>query len=322
MVQDGTHAQLAAEQGSIYQKVVAEHEKSKAKEDASKQESVADADASVAKIDALAKDTASAGLKRQGTIKTETISAKDVTDKDPVAIAKLVDAEKLRIEYEDQVIENMDDILNPKKQDATFNKEMSKYAKPQGLIIAGCLLSVLVGAAATMFGWFIMEVMTIINIEPLLGNSALDEATPWIGVMAGVSCILFIAKGGAGMTLAIVANNIIKTVREELYENIIRKDIGWHDQRDNSSGIMTSTLASDVQLLNGVSSDGLAIQIEGFSAVLAAIIAGFVFSWPMTLVGLGIIPLIMICGAIVQKADNEAMMGLEEKTTDEDIGDD
>ena len=85
---------------------------------------------------------------------------------------------------------------------------------------------------------------------------------------------------------------------------------------------MTSTLASDVQLLNGVSSDGLAIQIEGFSAVLAAIIAGFIFSWPMTLVGLGIIPLIMICASIVAKADNEAMMGIEEKTTDEDIGDD
>ena len=153
----------------------------------------------------------------------------------------------------------MDDILNPKKQDSTFGKEMQKYAKPQGLIIAGILFSVLTGAAATMFGWFIMEVMTIINTEPLNGGSALDESAIWIVIMAIVSVVLFIAKGGAGMTLSVVANNIIKTVREELYENIIRKDIGWHDQRDNSSGIMTSTLASDVQLLNGVSSEGLAI---------------------------------------------------------------
>lgn len=36
----------------------------------------------------------------------------------------------------------------------------------------------------------------------------------------------------------------------------MRKDIGWHDNRENGSGIITSTLASDVQLLAGVSAEG------------------------------------------------------------------
>lgn len=103
---------------------------------------------------------------------------------------------------------------------------------------------------------------------------------------------------------------------------IIRKDIGWHDLRDNSAGIMTSTLASDVQLLSGISSDGVSVQIEAFSALATALIGGFIFSWPMTLVGLAVVPLIGICGFIVAKADNEAMMNVKEKTTDDDVSND
>lgn len=43
-----------------------------------------------------------------------------------------------------------------------------------------------------------------------------------------------------------LGNNIIGGVRKELYESVLRKEIGWHDNRDNSSGVVTSTLASDV----------------------------------------------------------------------------
>ena len=57
---------------------------------------------------------------------------------------------------------------------------------------------------------------------------------------------IFLTKGIASTLLSKVSENITSSVRTDLYENIIRKDIGWHDHRENSSGIMTGTLASDV----------------------------------------------------------------------------
>ena len=216
----------------------------------------------------------------------------------------------------------MDDILNEKKQDNYFKAEMKRYAKPTWKILLGCIFAAIVGSCATLFGWMIMEVMNDMNVAPLEGKSALDEAAVWLIIMALQGVILLIAKGAAGIFLSNVAENIVKSVREDLYEMIIRKDIGWHDLRDNSAGIMTSTLASDVQLLSGISSDGVSVQIEAFSALLTALIGGFIFSWPMTLVGLAVVPLIGICGFIVAKADNEAMMNVKEKTTDDDVSDD
>lgn len=185
----------------------------------------------------------------------------------------------------------------------------------------GMLMAVIVGAVSTMFGWMITEVMFEQNEAPLLGKSALEECAIWLIIMVAQSFALLFSKSFSGIWLSNVTQNLIMGIREELYENIMRKDIGWHDMRDNSASIMTSTLASDVQLLNGMSAEGKAIGIEAMAAMLTSIIAGAIFSWPMTLVGVGITPLILIFGAIAQKADNEAMMGQEDKTTDEDVTD-
>ena len=71
------------------------------------------------------------------------------------------------------------------------------------------------------------------------------------------SCAIFVSKSIGQVFLSKVSENITSSVRRDLYTSIIHKDIGWHDHRENSSGIMTGTLSSDVQLLNGVSSEGM-----------------------------------------------------------------
>jgi len=73
-----------------------------------------------------------------------------------------------------------------------------------------------------------------------------SDAYPWIATMAIGSILIWIFKGGSAVFLAEVASNVTMSVRQDLYESVVRKDIGWHDHRVNSSGVLTSTLASDV----------------------------------------------------------------------------
>ena len=44
-----------------------------------------------------------------------------------------------------------------------------------------------------------------------------------------------------------------------------------------------------------------------------------IFSWPMLLVGLAITPLILICGVIQQKADQENMMDMKQEKGSDDL---
>ena len=216
----------------------------------------------------------------------------------------------------------MGDLLDPAKADSAFRKRMGKYANPGWQIAVGCLLVCGVGIVAPSYGWFIMESMTEMNVAAFSGESAVDAIMQWFIIMLVCAFFLLLTKGSSNIFLSRVAENITLGVRQDLYKSIISKEIGWHDDRENSSGVMTATLASDVQLLNGVSSDGLAVQVEAMVAVLYGLIFAFVWSWPMALVGIGVLPFILIAGFIAAKADNQNMMGMEERESSDDKTDD
>lgn len=90
-------------------------------------------------------------------------------------------------------------------------------------------------------------------------------------------------------------------VRHSLYNSIIKKAVGWFDSRDNAAGILTSVLASEAQVLNGASTEGVAIIIESTFAMACGIALGFAFTWRLTLVALGLVPFVMFGGSINAK---------------------
>ena len=161
-------------------------------------------------------------------------------------------------------------------------------------------------------------------VENLFGldTSPIDETLPWCGWMIFGCVVISVTKAVSMILLSYVSENIVAGVRSDMYEAVLRKDIGWHDDRFNSAGVMTATLASDVQLLNGVSSEGMSIQIEAMIAVLSAMIMAFIFSWPMALCCIGILPFIMVAGTIAAKADNENMLNIEEAKGTDEVSDD
>lgn len=208
---------------------------------------------------------------------------------------------------------------------------MAKYAKPASTIIFGMIATAIFGIVSPMYGWFIMEAMNGMNegyqekiafdagLIESAGEGIFDRALPWCIIMLIGAFVIFVFKSLGAVLLSRVSENITSSVRQDLYESIIRKDIGWHDHRENSAGIMTGTLASDVQLLNGVSSEGLGANIEAGVAALTGSVMAFIFSWPLALCAIGILPIFLVCGVIEQKADQENMMNMESAEGSEDM---
>lgn len=225
------------------------------------------------------------------------------------------EAEKIRIADEAKIVESLDHITNPKKASKTFRTNLARFTN-NTVVFFGCLFTFFVGIICPLYGWFIMECMTRMNIAAYAGTSVTDATTPYVLAMFGSAVLLFFVKSASMILLSRVAEKIVQGVRKDLYQSILRKNIGWHDDRDNSSGVMTATLSSDVQLLNGVSSDGIAVAVEAGTALLFGVSFAFYWSWPMALVCIGTIPVIMIGGAIAAKADNSSL-GVEEETSGE-----
>lgn len=52
----------------------------------------------------------------------------------------------------------------------------------------------------------------------------------------------FISK----LAFAAVGENITINIRTDLYGNVLQKHMGWHDNSENASGILSAILASDI----------------------------------------------------------------------------
>jgi len=97
--------------------------------------------------------------------------------------------------------------------------------------------------------------------------------------MVGCAVLSFFFNLISKFSFGRVGENITLKVRQNLYRSILIKHIGWHDNPENATGVLSSMLAQDVQTLNGVSTEALAVGCEAMSSMLGGIVIAFVFSW-------------------------------------------
>lgn len=142
------------------------------------------------------------------------------------------------------------------------------------------------------------------------------EASKWNLTMTLVAFGSFFSYFGSQFIFKKLGENITMNVRKALYESMLHKDISFYDNRDNQPGVLTTALASDVQKLNGASSEGIAVMIETQVALVTGLIICFVYDWRISLVAFALSPL-MVFGNYVQAQQQQGMSQVEDDTTKE-----
>lgn len=98
-----------------------------------------------------------------------------------------------------------------------------------------------------------------------------------------------------------IGQNITRNTREMLYKAILSKHIGWHDDPLNASGVLSSILSNECNVLNGVSTEALAATIDSTFTLLSALLIGFYYCWQISVTALAAIPLLMLSSVIGAK---------------------
>ncbi len=95
-------------------------------------------------------------------------------------------------------------------------------------------------------------------------------------------------------------------MRIDLYTSLLAKNIGWFDDKDHTPGVLSSTMATEAQTVNGVVGGGLASSLQAFFSVMTGVVLGFYFNWKVSLVCLGCVPF-MILGGIMNAKFQQGM---------------
>lgn len=104
----------------------------------------------------------------------------------------------------------------------------------------------------------------------------------------------------AHLSFGIMGERLTLRVRERMFSAILRNEIGWFDNTENTSSMLASRLESDATLLRTVVVDRATILIQNVGLIITSFIIAFILNWRLTLVVIATYPLI-ISGHISEK---------------------
>ncbi|KAF9685555.1 hypothetical protein SADUNF_Sadunf03G0066700 [Salix dunnii] len=114
---------------------------------------------------------------------------------------------------------------------------------------------------------------------------------------AGISVIVYAIEH---LSFGIMGERLTLRVREMMFSAILRNEIGWFDDLNNTSSMLTSRLESDATLLRTIVVDRSTILLHNVGLIVTSFIIAFTLNWRITLVVIATYPLI-ISGHISEK---------------------
>ncbi|KAF7126723.1 hypothetical protein RHSIM_Rhsim11G0017900 [Rhododendron simsii] len=102
------------------------------------------------------------------------------------------------------------------------------------------------------------------------------------------------------LCFGIMGERLTLRVRERMFSAILRNEIGWFDDTNNTSSMLASRLESDATLLRTVVVDRSSILLLNIGLAVTSFVIAFILNWRLTLVVMATYPLI-ISGHISEK---------------------
>jgi ATP-binding cassette subfamily B (MDR/TAP) protein 1 len=102
-------------------------------------------------------------------------------------------------------------------------------------------------------------------------------------------------------SFGVITERVATRVREKTFEKMLTLECSWFDHPDNNPGILSQKLATECNQVKSLTGETVSTKAKMFITVVVSLIISFVKSWHMTLIMMGLIPLITLGYAIQEK---------------------
>ena len=91
-------------------------------------------------------------------------------------------------------------------------------------------------------------------------------------------------------------------LRSQLFESLMRREIGFYDREENEAGSLTTRLANDSRTVTKATGDTAAKQLQAIFCMTIGLGLGLSASWQIALVVLATFPVTIATSAIQMQA--------------------
>ncbi|XP_058534063.1 ATP-binding cassette sub-family B member 5 [Ochotona princeps] len=187
-----------------------------------------------------------------------------------------------------------------------------KLNKPEWhLVVLGTVASVLNGTVHPIFSIIFAKIITLFEHDDQSALKRDAELYSLIFVVLGGVC--FVSYFMQGLFYGRAGENLTLRLRHLAFKAMLYQDIAWFDEKENSTGALTTTLAADIAQIQGAIGSRIGVLTQSATNMGLSTLISFLYGWEMTLLMLSIAPVLAVTGMI----ETAAITGFDNKDKQE-----
>ncbi|KAH9620345.1 hypothetical protein KSS87_015948 [Heliosperma pusillum] len=196
--------------------------------------------------------------------------------------------------------EREDDLFPPSKEHPKVSvKYLASLNKPEiPALILGSLSAIVSGLVYPIFGVLFSGIIGIFYKPP---HELRNDARFWALMFLAFGLVSLVSNPARAYFFAVAGGRLIQRIRSMCFERVVRMEVGWFDEVENSSGAIGARLSSDAASIRALVGDAFGLLVQNITTAIAGLLIAFLANWMLAFIVLALIPLIGINGYLQLK---------------------
>ncbi|EPS61919.1 hypothetical protein M569_12874 [Genlisea aurea] len=166
----------------------------------------------------------------------------------------------------------------------------------------------LIGAVGSVLSGFIGPTFAIVMSNMIevfyYRNSSLmtRKTKEYVFVYIGIGLYAVVAYLIQHYFFSIMGENLTTRVRSMMLEAVLRNEMGWFDEEENNSSLVSARLATDAADVKSAIAERISVILQNMTSLLTSFIVAFIVEWRVSLLIFGTFPLLVLANFAQQLA--------------------
>ncbi|KAL4880327.1 P-loop containing nucleoside triphosphate hydrolase protein [Aspergillus karnatakaensis] len=179
----------------------------------------------------------------------------------------------------------------------TLIRFIASFNKPEKYIMSlGLVLSIFAGCVQPAQSVLLAKAVNSISIPISESDRLRHETNFWASMFLMTGLVTIFLFGSQGMLFAFSAERLIHRARSATFRVLLGQDISFFDEESNTTGTLTTILASDIKNLAGISGATLGTLLIVTVNLFGSLTVAMALGWKLALVCSSAVPLLLLSG--------------------------